>query len=133
MARSCLFCGSSEDLNREHIFPEWLLKCLDVYHDEAYVYRADEDHPRRKLTYNNLVAKKFCKSCNEGWMKRLEDRVNPLLTQTLESRTSHQLSDDEAQALAVWCIKTAYTLSSFATFEIKPPEHYQKVFQQIGL
>lgn len=58
-----------------------------------------------------LVAREVCRGCNNGWMSRLEQRVQPTVSDLIDSAGSRQaivIQPDRAADLATWAIKTAW-------------------------
>ena len=117
-ARSCCFCGSQmthgAKRTREHAIPSWLEAHL-AGDDEAVFTATVEsgEHGgvlrRWSSRQLNLVTKRVCASCNNGWMSRLETDAQPLLMTMLRGhrRTFHRGGQ---AVLAGWAIKTALAL-----------------------
>ena len=53
-----------------------------------------------------LLIKKVCKKCNNGWMSRLETRVQPIIDR-LRVEPTCELNDEDCGILALWSCKTA--------------------------
>lgn len=76
--RACLFCGSQKVLTNEHVFPQWLLKYLNVPNTRYSFTRTNAfGAPKsvRNLTYYNLTNGNVCSKCNNGWMSSLEQEM----------------------------------------------------------
>jgi hypothetical protein len=70
---------------------------------------------RTARTLNQTV--RVCKGCNNGWMSRLEQSAQPLLTQ-LADGSSVTLDGDAQHVLALWLAKDAIVHEPLAT-----PQH----------
>lgn len=115
-ARICVFCQSAEELTREHVFAaKWRTTHELGYPDlsregwfatrdpENPVVRIDKKFPKQDpFTWTAKVA---CKSCNTGWMRRLEEAVDPYLAK-LAFAEDVTLSVAELRTLEKWLHKT---------------------------
>jgi hypothetical protein len=112
--RECIFC-KAYGMTYEHVWPDWLKKYVPqimpkhsalthaIYldHQESSVKTWDGDPQSRRLPV-------VCKRCNEGWMKRLQDAVKPILVPLLDAKPA-LVSSYNQQLLATWatmCIMT---------------------------
>lgn len=58
------------------------------------------------------TVKAVCRdTCNNGWMKRLEDRTKPILQRIILKDDPVDLSQDDQETLATWAFKTATMLT----------------------
>lgn len=124
-AAGCWYCGGPRP-SSEHIFARSLTKLFDepdvdrdaypVRHD----YRPAEGPPRppKRAKAFAYTTRKFCRSCNSGWMNMVDDHVRPTLA-AFASNTARMLSAAEQQALAVWGTKTVLGFFS------KEPDAYR--------
>jgi len=104
----CIFCGGS-DLTKEHIFPEWQKSLVPTaeHFGEMNAVR----HPEMILVsdrlkqgdISNYRVRKVCKTCNNGWMSRLEAAVKPILT-ALILGNSIKINKEEQLNLARWIV-----------------------------
>jgi hypothetical protein len=93
--RPCIFCGRAARRSNEHVVPLWLQDWLGIKQSE-FVSRENifetqgpvfpgEPLPsmsskiHRSHAHKSLVYGSVCRSCNNGWMSRLEDAVRPTL------------------------------------------------------
>jgi hypothetical protein len=107
--RTCVFCGKTP-LTLEHIFPQWINACWPKGTTSERFARAGSGDlvPRgsfRQVASN--TARLVCATCNNEWMKDIEDSTRPLLCEMI---TGHgiQLDGRQQLALATWLIKTAF-------------------------
>jgi hypothetical protein len=52
-----------------------------------------------------LQLRKVCRSCNGGWMGRLESQAKPVLTPMILGRQQSTLSIDDQATIANWVAK----------------------------
>ncbi|MFZ0229305.1 MAG: hypothetical protein WAL41_20710 [Mycobacterium sp.] len=134
-ARRCVFCGSTSNLTREHVLPDWLkdigLDLAPSLHQSAPLDRV----PRQwSSTPFNTTVKLVCASCNNGWLSSLESSARPVLTPLIRGESRHLPSDDQA-LIAKWTCKT--TLVSLLVTSAQdrggdgvPPSEYTKLYEQ---
>jgi hypothetical protein len=104
----CIFCGR-HGLSKEHIWSEWTHEIVprnpDGVHDRLVVNlrKKDSDHYRKthQGSTSSIKIRKVCKSCNSGWMSRLDKAAKPLLLPLiLENPVC--LSPDALRFAATW-------------------------------
>lgn len=107
---SCAFCGSIEPLTREHVFGQWVSKIgLDlspVRHKAGPLNGLPRDMGEQP-PYRQTV-KKFCASCNNGWMSQLEAAAQRVLTPLILGKSGAIKPEDQA-VIAMWMQKTTLT------------------------
>jgi hypothetical protein len=123
---------------REHAIPSWLEAHL-AGDDEAVFTATVEsgEHGgvlrRWSSRQLNLVTKRVCASCNNGWMSRLETDAQPLLMTMLRGhrRTFYRGGQE---TLAGWAIKTALALGMLHPDRYEPitAQHYRRIAQANG-
>ena len=122
MSRACIFCGSQEEITREHLFPDWLANHLGRKTICAVVTRDSTDktlnHFRIKLFQQKL--KRVCSVCNSGWMSSLEASVQPILASMVNSDTTQELGQEEQALLSFWAAKTIFVLN----YNNPSPQHH---------
>lgn len=84
--KTCIFCGGPPPLTKEHIWADWLKKYIprdmashtyrSTIEDEANV---DSRVKKRPGDPRSSKVRVVCKSCNGGWMSRLQSRAKPIL------------------------------------------------------
>lgn len=128
--KACIFCGSSNNLTKEHIFPAWLQNYLGVSgKDLDIIFYSENPQTVRRLIYGSHLNSRVCQQCNGGWMAHLEAAAKPLLIELLEGKTKI-FTQDEVHTLGLWIFKTALTLHSANPYEqVIPKEHYRLAFE----
>jgi hypothetical protein len=80
VAQGCVFCGASK-LNKEHVYPRWLRKATGNYSGALTIVATERGTmTRRSEAPFDVTVKAVCPSCNNGWMRDLEEKARPLLT-----------------------------------------------------
>jgi hypothetical protein len=116
--RQCLFCSLTAS-SLEDAWPCWITK---QFESSEPVSVEAEIHGRTLKPWKDrrpkLAIRAVCKSCNNGWMSRLENDVKPHLQPLLSGRNG--VINFEAQAtLVVWAVKTAMALEGIDSPNIR--------------
>jgi hypothetical protein len=121
----CIFCGDS-DLTGEHLVAEWMHPHLPYS-----VIPKDARDPRHRIftstafldgtvvrgknikgafsglnDIRTVTLDVVCKSCNTGWMSRLQTAVKPVLLPFIQGEWP-VLSTEEQRTLSLWTVMTA--------------------------
>lgn len=154
-SRSCLFCGSTQSLTKEHVFPDWLSDFLPQtgLNEGFYAFEnsnsnestdkpllSDENNSSwvnltdgRCIPSHNYTLKLVCAQCNNGWMSALEGSAKSMLEDLiLSEKPNLNFSQEESEVLALWSYKTALVISraSQHSFTNTLPEYfYHKAMQ----
>lgn len=108
MATSCVFCGSTAPLTREHVFGQWLgrigLPMDKALHTAGELNQLGRDMGVR-VPFTQMV-KSFCGACNNGWMSKLEAEARRTLTSLILDEPAH-IDEDDLATVALWAHKTA--------------------------
>jgi hypothetical protein len=106
----CIFCGG-DGLSKEHFWPEWAAPLLPSYpinqHVEQRFVQANKvlvAPPKTRNKPGNAWTKKIrvvCKTCNNGWMSKLETAVEPALTPLIKGDTA-SISETDGLTIARW-------------------------------
>jgi hypothetical protein len=131
--RVCVFCGS-EDLTREHVFPDWMSKMFVDKKLTATTTIEKEGKPNKvyKSGLFRHKAKIVCGQCNNGWMSKLETDAKPLLsTMLFDLRSAVKLGPEEQKILSFWAQKTVMilNLSTEADYKI-PQQSFHDLYKQ---
>lgn len=115
----CIWCGSRDSLTREHVLAKKWRKYLgspdspqvsggwqlDSTWKPRYINRVKP----RQGAFTWTVPRLVCGSCNNGWMSRLEDAVEPFLLPAVQGRAITW--DAEQQSLLLnWLAKTVIVM-----------------------
>ena len=110
MANKCIFCGGSGKKSKEHIWSEWIHAYLpkqgDGYHfSEVQTAKWDEHLSTEKIKRQGYLSSKklrvVCRSCNSGWMSKLETEVRPVLELILRKEV-FDISPSDQIVLSRW-------------------------------
>ena len=102
--RECIFCSSKASINREHLWPAWVIKSVIQNRSSAIERVIGRKAPITRV--GDLKARCICKQCNEGWMSALENSAKPILEPMFHDSPS-AIDSVQQRAIAVWTIKTA--------------------------
>jgi hypothetical protein len=113
MQRRCTFCGSSDSLSREHLFPDWASEYFAKdgklsHHRHAIADGQDAESPSSwQQKAFALTVRAVCASCNNGWMAELEADVKHSFFSDAFAGYGKSLDQHTQRALASWAMKTA--------------------------
>ncbi|MGB8839623.1 MAG: hypothetical protein WCC64_00995 [Aliidongia sp.] len=108
----CIFCGS-KDVTNEHIFSHWTHKLLPPREKGRVIAQVGTNYLGQQKTrlvklpgqlqdwQIQCVCGGHRSTCNNGWMKRLEDAAKPILTPLIEGRRTRLLPEHQA-IIAAW-------------------------------
>jgi hypothetical protein len=122
----CKFCGNAGSSD-EHIIAKWIGRLLSEGAPPGthYVFHHRSANPEAGIPEHGKTAKlpayrtrAFCEPCNNGWMSKLETRVQPVLEPLILGKP-RTLSRDDQALLAFWATKT---LLGFQTLEQESTE-----------
>jgi len=107
LARQCVFCGSTSDLTREHVLPDWLTEIgLDP---EPSIHHAGPLNrlPRQWSAKSfKTTVKMVCATCNNGWLSQLEGAAKPVIAPLIRGEPRRLPVEDQA-LIATWTCKTS--------------------------
>lgn len=122
--KRCIFCKDTIHKNRngnhsaEHIFPQWMLGFFNLEKQEIKVAIKNGDQTqivrgaKSPYLYKSFTATDVCRSCNTGWMSKLEVESRKVLEPLIiGSRTIDELTVKGRRLLARWVAKTAFAMN----------------------
>lgn len=134
MVRKCLFCNGN-DLSKEHVFGQWLLKELNIVNSNFTMTHANfalTPLNKRSQSYNKLVNGKVCKKCNNGWMSRLENTCKDLIISLINAKLTNSTIDEldtKKELLAMWAFKNTLLLNYSVNYrKIIPKSHFKMLY-----
>jgi hypothetical protein len=134
---NCIFCGvalAHSSLNqpdsrtKEHVYARWFRDF--VVNDKIKMFTSDGKTPtfHRQINLAKFWNRSVCAKCNNGWMSRLEQEVDPIIDKLVGGTDFNQLSLSEVETLARWAGKTAIVLGYLTPFPAIVPEHARHTF-----
>ena len=138
--RTCIFCGNKGGISKEHFWPDWLSQYYTNSPNDGNIselHAAEGMQPRqlqfRKQRQGSVLTKKIravCKSCNNGWMSVLEEKIKPVLVAGIHGH-SLILSKAQLADLAHWaCVKSILGEHAEGEMALTPSEDRYLVFKQ---
>ncbi|HRN96978.1 MAG TPA: hypothetical protein PLZ58_00805 [Candidatus Saccharibacteria bacterium] len=131
MKRACIFCGSDNELTREHVFPDWLSSLFDKKIKGVNEVRGDNLNRTWQSSLFQDKTKAICRVCNNGWMSDIESDVKPILTKLAFTYDAYDLGSEDQRKLALWAQKTTLVISKATggKFDI-PRSFYEQLYKQ---
>jgi hypothetical protein len=126
----CLFCGDLGQRGREHVLSGTLAKHLPRFEGPFAVSRfsADPSNGDWTTVYEYLepqmegfIGNDFCRACNSGWMREMDEEVEPLLGPMIRG-VETALPAKAQHALATWVVKFALVLESLRGTDRSVPD-----------
>lgn len=131
----CYFCGRRGDLTEEHAWPRWLGKGALVEPTQS-TRRIGFDRSSVD-TYRELPTevtnkqgsvlttrlREVCRTCNGGWMSRLEQQVAPVFERMCSTDYPlgfTALEAEQVRIVAAWAVKTAWVRERIGSPRITP-------------
>ena len=113
--KPCIFCGQFGDKSREHFYPNWVASHVTQKQPAHHTLTtstakgfAPAQVTREVKREGNLVTRKLrvvCRSCNNGWMSKLEETAKPILLRGFSAQP-FSFSQSEQDILCRWaCLK----------------------------
>jgi hypothetical protein len=129
MSRVCVFCGSSKNISREHIFSDWLSQKFAKGTKGNNEVRGDDLSRNWQSSIFQDKIKIVCEKCNNGWMSDIETRASKLLGPLIFEHRPASYSRDEQAIIALWVQKTVLIISKTigGAFQI-PKEFYSQLY-----
>src|SRR5829696_3903951 len=104
--RYCIFCGAA-GLTKEHILANWLRRYIPR-EKTSYSQHRDSACNTKEETVRKLSGdphsrsvKVVCRTCNNGWMAKLQEQAKPILLPLLRAQSAF-LGPREQGAVATW-------------------------------
>ncbi|GAA0705230.1 hypothetical protein GCM10010193_70360 [Kitasatospora atroaurantiaca] len=116
----CIFCGQASPISQEHLWSEWIAghttarSPLRTTQEHGFTHRAPGTvtvdpattrHSKQPLL--NLRVREVCRSCNTGWMSRLDAHVKPIILGMMRSEPC-LLDPLQATDLATWTVMKSF-------------------------
>lgn len=132
MIRSCIFCGDTGSLTREHIIPAWLARYVkgELTPSTVSTFRgvhlnfSGEKLSERVIKGDKHTAKIVCGRCNNGWMSRLEMAFAKLLPKLMMGQNPSNFSLNERRAMTIWLVKTGIMAQWSANYRRILPDDF---------
>lgn len=132
--RSCIFCGATGGLSKEHVIPLWLQRYVGG--EEKVSFRGTHMSwvgmplSQRKASGNSHTIGVVCSTCNNGWMSRLESDFQELLPRLLLGVSPRRLSKPQRHTIAAWITKTGIVAHHSSNYRVILPNSLPHSLQQ---
>jgi len=106
--KSCVFCGSSDDMTGEHVFGAWLGR-LGLPHEPSPHRAGRLNRSPRDMGVTRpfkSTVRDVCASCNNGWMSALEAAAARVLPPLILDGHG-EIGASDGSLIAAWAQKTA--------------------------
>jgi len=103
----CTFCGKKDGpFHKEDVLAKWMMR--ELPHKKPWTKVINKKTGKFFVTRSGLglVARAVCKTCNGGWMSRLECLARPILQPMMRGKP-RTLSAEDQLILVRWLMKTA--------------------------
>jgi hypothetical protein len=128
---TCLFCASDGPRAKEHVFPDWMLRALNVTRDQVDLEHRSESGEAVSARRHDLHSFRYghiCAECNNTWLSQLETEARRIFRALWKG--SGTLDAIDAYALTLWTLKTACVLNAASNYRrIIPVEHAAAVME----
>jgi hypothetical protein len=111
MARECIFCGERAN-SREDVWPCWMTRRFVAPGTMEQEHGPDLRMTSRRVDRPELVVKRVCEKCNNGWMSRLQAQGKPII-ERLWDQAEVTLDLHDCKSLSQWATMTAMVLQTF--------------------
>ena len=110
MSETCIFCGQKGKKSKEHLWPVWMHEYLGKEGDGNNVRESTSFKNREHIGGSKferqgyLFTTKFrvvCRSCNSGWMSKLEEAIKPVLLKLVKGEET-KLQEEDQKLLSRW-------------------------------
>jgi hypothetical protein len=120
---TCIFCGKHGPLEGEHVIAQWVRKALGIAGNRKQTVWLGQKLKMVRRWQKPIATRPqwcVCRECNHGWMKDLEDAVQPHLA-TLARQGATTVPDPAtARLLVAWAFKTAAVAQEMEPNRLKP-------------
>ena len=128
---NCIFCDvllqpSQHNLpsssSEEHIYARWYRD--NVVNNKLKMFTATLGSAPvliRQPPLARLVNNAVCRTCNSGWMSKLETDIAPIFESLVNGQDISTLAPEEIESLARWTAKTAAVLSYVTPQDARVP------------
>ena len=119
---TCIFCGSEQNVTKEHVIPDWVKHVLNHPKDgftELGFKNFALDHETvfiqpsvylRQGKIGNRTLAKVCAICNNGWMSKLQNSVKPIIAPLIQGKWL-SFDPQHASTIAVWLAMTVSVIA----------------------
>jgi hypothetical protein len=115
MPRTCIFCGGPAN-SREDVWPLWMTKHFIAPGTMESQRGPDLQVRTRPVDRPELVVRRVCEDCNNGWMSRLQSRAKPII-ERLWQEPNVTLPLEDCHSLSLWAVMTVMVMQTLGEEE----------------
>jgi hypothetical protein len=129
--KTCLFCGATDKLTREHILGQWMAPLFaGKGPGYAEIKRPDGSTERFPTKFFEQSVRVPCSRCNNGWMSELESSVKEFLGPMIQQGRATRLTLHAQERLATWAVKTSLMFQSIHPNDrVAPDKAFSDLFK----
>ncbi len=120
---TCIFCGKHGPLEGEHVIAQWVRKALGIAGNRKQTIWLGQKLKMVRRWQKPVATRPqwcVCRECNHGWMKDLEDAVQPHLETLARRGVATVPGPATARLLVAWAFKTAAVAQEMEPNRLKP-------------
>jgi hypothetical protein len=118
---TCIFCGRKAD-SVEDLFPKWIDRMLELPPDVGVQarnrYQGIPERSRVEARPRIVVRRRVCHKCNNRWMSRIQNDVQPLLANLIMGEPGRPLPAAR-EPLERWMTMTTMVMEWASKFKVK--------------
>ncbi len=131
-ARSCVFCGRTGDMSKEHLLRRKFIDLYEPPRDLRYI-RQDplgKDFRRMPVSQFQVTINDVCRACNGGWLNDLENAVEPFLNRLIMGEPANISEHRVDHELGLWMVTRALLRSKLDPANAHAPiELFREMFE----
>ena len=107
----CAFCPHTGKLSAEHIASQWMRDLFPGRKTAFFQSDSVKEKQRFETDSMDWTAKVVCKSCNEGWMSKIESlHAMSALTPLITGEMNIPIDPERAHSISLFAFKTAVVM-----------------------
>jgi len=131
---SCAYCNNKINLTKEHIFPSFVYKKLNLKNNSVE-YLTFDDNSGLVKKKKELFIKKVCKKCNNEKLSRLDSNFENIINKLFEN--SNNIENFDYQLTIKWLLKTFFNthlyINQKSKIEIYKNKYTKKILNNIEI
>lgn len=117
--RACIFCSGTKDITDEHVVPNWLRHVVPRAY-ESHAIMGTRSGPTGARSFSKIrqgnagtrTIHAVCVTCNTGWMRKLQDELQPILTPFIQGSWVN-LTPQMGARISLWLAMTTCVIGEY--------------------